>query len=146
MCPYYMLEHLLGIWPGVVYLGPQVVLCLIFWGTIQLISRVVVPTCNPTRNGGVFLFLTRRKMISNRGVVIISDMGVYWEADKGNSMLDLVGWVARRRQRGSAGKVEFRQMRGSNEIEAPHLARRSCPNKGQDTLALPKKNGWEEHP
>jgi hypothetical protein len=30
MCPYYMLEHLLGICPDVVELGPQVVLCPIF--------------------------------------------------------------------------------------------------------------------
>ena len=27
MCPYYMMEHFLGICPGVVKLGPQVVLC-----------------------------------------------------------------------------------------------------------------------
>ena len=33
MCPYYMLEHLLDICPGVVLLDPLVVVCLIFWGT-----------------------------------------------------------------------------------------------------------------
>ena len=37
-------------------LGPQVVLCPIFLGMAILISRVVVPACNPTSNGGVFLF------------------------------------------------------------------------------------------
>ena len=52
-----MLEHLLGICPGVVYLGTQVVLCPIFWGTAKLNSRVILPACNPTNNGGVFLFL-----------------------------------------------------------------------------------------
>jgi hypothetical protein len=30
MCPYYMFEHPLGIWPGEVLLDPQVVLCPIF--------------------------------------------------------------------------------------------------------------------
>ena len=49
MCAYYMLQHLLGIWPGVVYLGPQVVLCQIFWGTTRLISRGVIPACNPNQ-------------------------------------------------------------------------------------------------
>ena len=33
MCPYYMSDHLLGIRPGVVLVGPQVVLCSIYWGT-----------------------------------------------------------------------------------------------------------------
>jgi hypothetical protein len=41
MCFYYMLEHLLGICPGVVLLGPQVVLCPIFWGTAKVIFRAV---------------------------------------------------------------------------------------------------------
>jgi uncharacterized membrane protein YccF (DUF307 family) len=57
MRPYYMLEHLLGICPGVVKLDHQVLLCPVFSGTTKLISRVVVPACNPTNNGGVFLFL-----------------------------------------------------------------------------------------
>ena len=57
MCPYYMLEHLLGICPGEVLLDLPVVLCPILWGTARLISRVVVPAYNPTSNGGVFLFL-----------------------------------------------------------------------------------------
>jgi hypothetical protein len=63
MCPYYKLDHLLGICPGVVLRDPLVVLCLIFWGTARLISRVVVPACNPTSNGGVFLFLYIRSSI-----------------------------------------------------------------------------------
>jgi hypothetical protein len=54
MYPYYMLGYLLDICPGV---GSQLVLCLLFWGTAKLISRVVVPAYNPTNSGGVFLFL-----------------------------------------------------------------------------------------
>ena len=57
MCPYYQLEHLLDICPWEVLLDIPLVLCPIFWGTARLISRVVVPVCNPTSNGGVFLFL-----------------------------------------------------------------------------------------
>ena len=40
-----------GYMPGEVLLDLPVVLCLIFWGTTRLISRVVVPACNPTNNG-----------------------------------------------------------------------------------------------
>ena len=57
MCPSYRLEHLLDICPGEVLWDSLVVLCPIFWGTARLISRVVVQACNPTNNGGVFLFL-----------------------------------------------------------------------------------------
>jgi hypothetical protein len=57
ICPYYQLEHLLGICPGEVLLYLPVLLCPIFWGTARLTSRVVVQTCNPTSNGGSFLFL-----------------------------------------------------------------------------------------
>ena len=49
--------------------------------------------------------------------------------------------MARSRRTGNAGKVAFRQTKGTSKIEAPHLSRRSLPNKGQDTLALPKRNG-----
>ena len=35
----------------------QVALFPTFWGTSRLISRVVVSVCNPTSNGGMFLFL-----------------------------------------------------------------------------------------
>jgi hypothetical protein len=56
MCPYYQLEHLLGICPGEALLDLLVILCPVFWGTARLISRVVVQACNPTNNGGVFLF------------------------------------------------------------------------------------------
>jgi hypothetical protein len=49
MCPYYQLEHLLDICPGEVLQDPPIVLCPIFWGTARLISRVVVPACNPTK-------------------------------------------------------------------------------------------------
>ena len=55
MCPCYSLEYLLSICPGVLYLGPQVV-CPFFWKIARLISTVVIPACNPTNNGGVFLF------------------------------------------------------------------------------------------
>ena len=48
MCPYCMLEHLWGICPEVGWLGLQVGLCPIFWGTTRLISRVVVPAYNPS--------------------------------------------------------------------------------------------------
>ena len=54
MCPYYLLEHLLGICPKVIWLGPQVVLCSIIWETAKLISRVLLRACNHTSNGGVF--------------------------------------------------------------------------------------------
>ena len=37
--------------------GLQVYLCSIFWGTSKLRSTVVVPLCNTTSNGEVFLFL-----------------------------------------------------------------------------------------
>jgi hypothetical protein len=55
MCPYYKLCHLLGICPGELLLDLPVVLCPIFWRTARLISRVFVPGCNPTSNGGVSL-------------------------------------------------------------------------------------------
>ena len=42
MCPCGMAGHLLVIFPRVVYLGLQVDLFPIFWGTFRLISRVVV--------------------------------------------------------------------------------------------------------
>ena len=47
----------LDICPEEVLQDLPVVLCPIFGGTARLISRVVVPACNPTNNGGVFLFL-----------------------------------------------------------------------------------------
>ena len=46
-----------GYMPAVVFLYLLVELCPIFWGILKLISRVVVPACSPTSNGGVFLFL-----------------------------------------------------------------------------------------
>ena len=57
MCPCSMLENLLGICPGVVQLGPGVVIFTNFWGIVILISRVVVQACNPTNNERVFSFL-----------------------------------------------------------------------------------------
>jgi hypothetical protein len=51
------LEASSGICPGVILVGPQVVLSPVFWGTAKLISRVVVPACNPTSSGGVLVFL-----------------------------------------------------------------------------------------
>jgi hypothetical protein len=41
--------------PEVVLKCPQVVLSAIFRGTAKLISRVGLPACNLTSNGGVFL-------------------------------------------------------------------------------------------
>jgi hypothetical protein len=43
--------------PRMVLLGLQVYLFPIFIGASRFISRVVVTVCNPTTNGGVFLFL-----------------------------------------------------------------------------------------
>ena len=40
----------IGTCPGVIYLGLQVELLLVFWETARLISRVVVQACNPTSN------------------------------------------------------------------------------------------------
>jgi hypothetical protein len=57
MCPFYKLEHLLGICSGVVLLDLLVELCPISWETAKMISRLVVPACSSTNNGGVFLFL-----------------------------------------------------------------------------------------
>ena len=44
-------------------------------------------------------------------------------------MVVLVGWLARRRSRGTAGELGFRQMGEAKKIEAPSLDRRSLPNK-----------------
>jgi hypothetical protein len=52
------LGHVWGMFPRVVLLGIQVVLCPIIWWTARLISRVGVTVCNPTSNGGVFFFST----------------------------------------------------------------------------------------
>jgi hypothetical protein len=45
-----------GNMPEVAQLGLQVDLFPIFLGIYRLISRVVVPICNPTINGGVLFF------------------------------------------------------------------------------------------
>ena len=55
-------------------------------------------------------------------------------------VLEPGGWVARSRRRGMAVKFKFRRMGETKEIEAPTLARRSLPIRGQDTLALQEKN------
>jgi hypothetical protein len=47
MCPYYKLEHLLGICPRERLLNLLVILCPIFWGPIKLPFRVVIQACNP---------------------------------------------------------------------------------------------------
>jgi hypothetical protein len=54
-CPCGMVKPLLGIFTRVVLLGHQVDLFPMFWGTTGLISKV--PGYNPTRSGGLFLFL-----------------------------------------------------------------------------------------
>jgi hypothetical protein len=57
MSPCDMMEHLLGIWPEMEYLGLQVELFPIFWEATRLISKVALQAYNPTNNGGVFLSL-----------------------------------------------------------------------------------------
>jgi hypothetical protein len=61
------------------------------------------------------------------------------EAGKGNNVVLLVGWLVKRRNRGTAGKLEFRRIWGAKEIEAPSLARRSLPNKGTGHVDTTKK-------
>ena len=61
------------------------------------------------------------------------------EAGKENDMVLLVGWLAKRRTRGTAGELEFRQIWGAKEIEAPSLDRRSLPNKGTGYVVTTKK-------
>jgi hypothetical protein len=58
MCLCFMLEHLLDICPGVVYLGPQVVIWPIFWATTKLISKTVLQASSPSSNRGVFSLST----------------------------------------------------------------------------------------
>jgi hypothetical protein len=55
-------------------------------------------------------------------------------------MLVLVGYLARRRNRGTAGKLGFRRMGGASEIvEAPNLAKRSLLNKRTRHVGTTKK-------
>jgi hypothetical protein len=54
-------------------------------------------------------------------------------------MLVLVGLLARRRSRGTAGKFGFRRMREAKEIEAPNLAKRFLPNSGTGYVSTIKK-------
>ena len=61
------------------------------------------------------------------------------DAGKGNGMVLLVDWLAKRRSRGTAGELEFRRMWGAKEIEAPSLNRRSLPNKGTEHISTTKK-------
>jgi hypothetical protein len=42
MCSYLMLDHLLGICPGVVLLDPLVVQCQIFWGTTKPCRKILI--------------------------------------------------------------------------------------------------------
>ena len=56
MCPYYKLEHLLGICLGVVLLGTLVVLCPTFLTNLQTDFQSDCSGCNPSSRG-VFLFL-----------------------------------------------------------------------------------------
>ena len=67
-----MVWHLLGIFPRVELLGLQVDLFPIFWGTSRLISRMVVPVCNPTSNGEVFLFLLIFSNVLSTKVLILA--------------------------------------------------------------------------
>ena len=60
-------------------------------------------------------------------------------------MVVLVGWLARRRSRGTAGELGFRQMRGEKEIEAPSLVRRSLPQKGIGHVGTTKKGMGERY-
>jgi hypothetical protein len=61
------------------------------------------------------------------------------ESGKENNMVLLVGWLAQRRSRGTAGELELRGIRGAKEIEAPSLAMRSLPNKGTGHVDTTKK-------
>jgi hypothetical protein len=45
-------------------MGTQVVLCPIFWETAKMISRVVVPDCNPTSSGGHLQILNPEVFLS----------------------------------------------------------------------------------
>jgi hypothetical protein len=51
----------------------------------------------------------------------------------------LVGWLAKRRSRGTAVELGFRQMGEAKEIETHSLARRSLPNKGTGHVGTTKK-------
>ena len=51
----------------------------------------------------------------------------------------LVGWLAKRRSRGTAVELGFRQMGEAKEIETHSLARRSLPNKGTGHVSTTKK-------
>ena len=57
-----------------------VVLFPVFWGTARLISRVVVLACNPTCNGGVFLFLhtSSHHLLSPAFLILVFLIGVRW--------------------------------------------------------------------
>jgi hypothetical protein len=65
----------LDIWSGAVELNLQVELFPIFWETARSISRVVVPFCNLTSNGGMFLFLH-----------ILPRMCCHWEAERWSNL------------------------------------------------------------
>lgn len=65
--------------------------------------------------------------------------GFAWEAGKGDNMLELVGWVTRRKKRGAAGEFEVRRMGKAKEIEVLTLARRSLPGKGMVQVGTTRK-------
>ena len=60
-------------------------------------------------------------------------------------MVVLVGWLTRKRSRGTAGELEFRRMCGAKDIEAPSLARRSLPNKGTGNVGTTKNGIGEKY-
>jgi hypothetical protein len=77
--------------------------------------------------------------LATEGLWMFQTQGSTCEAGKGNGMVLLVVWLAKRRSRGTAGELEFRRMCGAKDIEAPSLARRSLPNKGTGHVDTTKK-------
>lgn len=50
VCEFFLFSVLLGLYPGVEFLGHTGVLYLTYWGTVKLFSMVVVPFYIPTSN------------------------------------------------------------------------------------------------
>lgn len=78
--------------------------------------------------------------LSTEGFCMSQTQGAIWEAGKGNDMVVLLGWLARRR-RGTVAELGFKWMWGAKEIEFPSLARRSLPNKQTGHVGT-IKNEW----
>jgi hypothetical protein len=77
--------------------------------------------------------------LATKGFWTSQTQGSTCEAGKGKNMALLVGWLAKRRSRGTDGELEFRRIWGAKELEAPSLARRSLPNKETGHIDTTKK-------